>query len=165
MTRPSCPVSTGEPQVVWDKNMGKRKTDEWSRLLVETMAQGLGVLDRYGSLVYINGALCRTLQYEENELLGHPVTDFVAEANHSTLRERLVGSGCDDQTTIDVVWVAKPGQLVFTFASCQRIHRNGDVLGNLLVVTNITRRKQAEDALRVSESKYRMLMENAPIGI
>lgn len=145
--------------------MRKRKTDEWSRLLVETMPQGLGVLDRYGSLVYVNAALCRTLQYEENELLGHPVTDFVVEADHSTLRERLAGPGCNDHSTIDVAWVAKPGQLVFTFASCQWIYRNGDVLGNLLVVTNITRRKEAEDALRVSESKYRMLMESAPIGI
>ena len=54
-----------------------KQSEERYRILVDSMNEGLGVLDDSGSIVYINDKFARMLGRERQELLGQSILDFV----------------------------------------------------------------------------------------
>ena len=57
--------------------------------IVETMSEGLIVLDSNGVVVYVNNRFCEMLGYSKNEILGRPAAVFLDEENQTILREQL----------------------------------------------------------------------------
>jgi two-component system CheB/CheR fusion protein len=59
----------------------------------------------------------------------------------------------------------RDGSLVDASVSISPIYDEGRVAGTMVTITDITRRKQAEAALRESESQLRLAMEAAQMGM
>jgi len=53
------------------------------RTLVETMSEGLAVMDADGVMTYVNPYFCELLGLRESEVLGHPPTEFIAYAEEA----------------------------------------------------------------------------------
>lgn len=59
------------------------------RRLVETMNEGLGIIDRDGVLTYVNEKVGQILGYSREEMMGRPVTDFLDDANRKIFEQQV----------------------------------------------------------------------------
>ncbi len=59
----------------------------------------------------------------------------------------------------------KPNGKILLYRSTPVRGENGQVQGNVLLVRDITASKKAEEALKASEEKMRMVIESSPVGI
>ncbi|MBW2565982.1 MAG: PAS domain S-box protein [Deltaproteobacteria bacterium] len=139
-----------------------RESEKKYRRLVETMNDGLGIMDKKGMLAYINKRGRKMLGYSRDEMIGRPITDFVDDANRKTFEEQVAVRRKGEPGAYEIVWTGKDGRKLFTIVSAQAITDDeGRFEGSFGVFTDITERKQAEEALRDSEEKWRSLTENS----
>jgi diguanylate cyclase (GGDEF)-like protein/PAS domain S-box-containing protein len=145
-----------------------RQSEERSRRLVETMRAGLSAADENGVLTYVNDQLCQMLGYKMGELLGRPVTQFLTEESRKFQEETFIKrkKKFPDTTPYEITWLTKDRQKVYTITSpTPRFGADGRFIGSFAISTDITKRREMEEALRESEERFRMLADNAPFGI
>ncbi len=137
------------------------------RGLVETAAAGVATSDVNGRLTLVNDALCRMLGYSREELLGTPITRFVhPEDLPEMLRKyREVIAGTASDTLLEFRAVRKDGGIVWFYTCPKPVIADGRFTGFVAIITDITRRRQAENALRASEERLRGILENASDAI
>lgn len=105
-----------------------------------------------GSIRRVNEAVCRTLGYDSEELLGEPMTTILGSSDGD---EAASGT-----RNVEVDYVTKSGQLVPMLVSCSAVfHDDGSVNGMVVIAQDISERKAVEEALRASEARLRLLME------
>ncbi len=140
---------------------------ELFRLLVETMNEGLGVRNAEGEIIYVNEPFCRLLGHRREEILGRQVEDFTQGESRDLLQEEFESRRQVLSSTYELELRRKDGQLMSTIISAMALHdeKDGQFLGSFAVITDITRRRQAEEELRRSEERFRLIFEQGPIGI
>ena len=135
-----------------------RQSEKRYRMLVETMNDGLGVQDEHGLWVYVNDRLCEMLGYSRDEMIGRPVTDFLSETDQMVYKEQVARRRRGERESYELSWLKKDGKKIITLVSPKPIlDERGQFKGSFAVVTGITERKQAEDALKESEKQLRAL--------
>jgi len=135
-----------------------RQSEKRYRLLIETMNDGLGVQDERGAWRYVNDRLCEMLGYSRDEMMGRPITDFLSEHDQMIYRSQMTLRRRGERGLYEMSWLDKNGQPVPTLVSPKAIFdEQGQFKGSFAVVTGITERKQAEEALKESEKRLRLL--------
>ena len=135
-----------------------RESEEQHRMLVETMNDGLGVQDQNGIWTYVNNRFCEMLGYSREEMIGRPLADFLNQTDLDTYRRQMTGRMKGERGFYEMSWLRKDGQVIFTLVSSQPIFdEQGQFKGSFGIMTGITERKRAEEALRRSEKQLRHL--------
>ena len=135
-----------------------RESEERHRMLVETMNDGLGVQDENGVWTYVNDRFCEMLGYSKNEMIGRPLTDFLNQTDLDTYKRQRGGRIKGETGFYEMSWLRKNGQVIITLVSSKPIFDDqGQFRGSFGVLTGITERKRAEEALRESEKQLRHL--------
>ncbi len=135
-----------------------RKSEERYRTLVEGMGEGLGMSDANQVLTYVNNRICEMLGYSREEMVGHPATDFVEETHRALLEEQKTLRSRGENPSYEAVWIGKDGRRVTTIVSPRPLYGpDGRFEGSFGIVSDITERKRAEEALRESERQLRSL--------
>lgn len=135
-----------------------RQSEKRYRMLVDTLNEGLGVQDENGLWVYVNERLCEMLGYSRDEMIGRSLTSFLSEADQKVYREQVARRRGGEVETYELSWFKKDRQPISTLVSPKPIFdERGQFKGSFAVVTDITARKQAEEALRESERQLRDL--------
>jgi len=98
------------------------------------------------------------LGYSRDEMMGRPLTDFLSETNQMIYRSQMTLRRRGERELYEMSWLNKHGQLIPTLVSPAAIFdEQGQFKGSFAVVTGITERKQAEEALKESEKQLRHL--------
>ena len=139
-----------------------RTSEAQHRKLVESMREGFGVLNERNEVTYINKRFCELMGYLPEEMIGRPVAEFVDQDNLRILQEQGVRRRKGEKGSYEVAWTRKDGNPVYSLLSPEPVFDAlGTYKGSFAVITDISERKQMEEALRKSEEKYRLLVENA----
>jgi PAS domain S-box-containing protein len=126
-----------------------KENEKKYRLLVKHMNDGFGLLNDKGIITYVNRQLCEMLGYSEDELLGTPITSLFDDENKKILRKQLAARKKGDKGRYEIKHTRKDGSTITTIMSPQPIiDTKGRYGGSFAVITDITQRKRAEDALR-----------------
>lgn len=138
-----------------------RSSEERYRTLIESMNDGLGVVDDKGTITFVNESMCRMLGYTQEEALGRPALEFVDRAERDLFLAELAKRKEGVQHPYELRWRRKDGSTVLTIVSPRALYDSeGNYTGSFGIVTDITHLKEAEEALRRSEEKYRIVADN-----
>ncbi len=140
-----------------------RRNEEKYRTILEDIEEGYFEVDLAGNLTFINDAGCRHLGYTREELIGMNNRQYVDEKNAKKVFEafnQIYRTG-EPGRVFDYELIRKDGtkRQVEVSASLRK-DSSAKPIGFRGVTRDITERKQAEEALRQSEERYRTILEN-----
>gem|GEM_PF-686412 len=143
-----------------------QESEEKFRDILENANDLIQSISPQGEFIYVNRAWKETLGYEDAEISGLALDDVVHKESLKTFRTAVmkVASG-ESSDWIECAFITKYGLKVALEGSLSCKFVDGLAVHIRGIFHNITKRKTAEERLRQSESRYRMLFENSPVGI
>lgn len=137
--------------------------------IIETVKDGVYILDDDLRFSFVNDALCETFGRSREELLGTPAIEFFVHDDERALademRERVV-NGDTDIGSIEGEVATPDGEIVYLEARYRPYPEpDGEYRGSVGVIRDITERKEREQELRAARQFNEELVENAPFGM
>jgi PAS domain S-box-containing protein len=124
-------------------------------LVVEKMRDGMIVLDAQGNIVDINPAVQRVLGLSASQAIGQEAKDlFNAWPSLVERYENML------EAEDEIVLGEGESQIWYELRMSPLVDNLDRPLGRVVTVRNITEKKRTEEALRLSEEKYRTIYEN-----
>ena len=124
-------------------------------------------IDVSGRVLAVNDRWLETLGYSREEVLGRPLTDFLA-ANHREAYAAMLPQFYSEGrvTEIPYAMLAKDGRTIdVLLSSVGEYDEQGHFVRSLAAVEDITKRREAEQALAASDTLFRMAFESANEGL
>jgi len=142
-----------------------RDSEERYRILVEN-ANEIILVAQDGNVQYVNPKIVELMGYSEDEMKSRPFTDFIHPDDRKTVLERHQRRlrGEDVPNIYSFRSISKDGNIKWMQANSNLI-KWGRRSATLSFLTDVTERKEAEDALQESEKRYRLLIETADAAI
>jgi len=146
--------------------MERRGTMEnlrFQSMLLNQIGDLITATDLEGRITYVNAAACRLLKRSPEELLGQSVEICGEDPERGATQRGIIEKTlADGEWRGEVVNRASDGTEVVLDCRTWLIRDDqGNPIGMCGISTDITEQKEAEEALRRSETKYRELVENA----
>ncbi|UCC53559.1 MAG: PAS domain S-box protein, partial [Anaerolineaceae bacterium] len=138
-----------------------REQNEFVLTLVNTMGQGLIVLDEDARLEYVNPAFGRMVQSDPEDLIGKTPYDLTHTADHPILGKAWERHKTGKVESFEARMQGADGKEVYALAIGTPRFRDGHFAGTIGVITDLTERRLIEDALRASEAKTRLILDTA----
>ena len=134
------------------------------RQLVEHAGDVAYTADLYGFFTYMSPSVYRLTGYTESELMGKRYVELVAPGWRDQIQkfysDQIVNRR--PETTLEFPILKRSGAERWIEQKTILVLDKGNLQGLQSTVRDITERKQAEDALQISQSNWRALVENIP---
>jgi PAS domain S-box-containing protein len=114
-----------------------------------------------GNFIEVNNVGIERLGYTREEFLNMTPTDIVAEDEQSQIPKNVLNFSESDRIEFNIIHKAKDGRKIPVEVSNHLFELAGKTVA-LAISRDITARKLAEEALLLSENKYRTLFEENP---
>jgi len=136
------------------------------RLLVETMRDGLVILDAEDRIAFVNDAFCRMVGYTPEELLGRTPFDLHAQDTEQVFEEHLARRREGIEEPYEVHLDRKDGRRIWVRIAPRSLRdAEGRYEGAFAVITDITALKEAEAALQARQKYLDAIIRNSHDGI
>ncbi len=144
-----------------------RRSEENFRHSLDDSPMGVRIVTVEGETIYANRAILDIYGYDSMEdLKTTPVEKRYTPESHADflIRREKRQQGVDVPSEYTINIIRKDGEIRHLQVFRKEILWDGERQFQVLY-NDITDRKRVEDALRESEESYRLIFENAPIGI
>ncbi len=151
-------------RATWELQLFGRLKEATQRFkaVIEASPLAIVALDRDGRVSMWNPAASDVFGWTEEEVIDQPYPIIPEDRQHEveTVKERIIngsGSGFESRR------LRKDGSLIdVSVSTAPLMDATGNVSGGISILADISERKQAQEALRRSEERYRTLFENNP---
>ncbi len=136
-----------------------------NRLLLENMKEGLFRIDHEGILTFVNDSLCQMLGYTREELIGKYVHSIHEKEDKEVIEGRVSRRREGFSDTYELNYIAKNGNIIPALVSAKPVfNSSGKFEGAVVVITDISKMKQAEHERKLIEAQLRQSDKMASIG-
>ncbi len=122
---------------------------------------GYQSLNQDASILQVNQTWLDNLGYSRHEVLLKPFTDFVHPLSREKFQNhfmKFMDTGVGQELELDLI--RKDNSIIIVSISGKIVHDEDGQIKTHCIFKNITKQKEAEDALIESEEKHRLLAEN-----
>ncbi|MFL7794184.1 MAG: PAS domain S-box protein, partial [Anaerolineae bacterium] len=133
--------------------------------IVQSLEEGILLEDVAGQITFVNRKAAELLEYAPEELIGRHWADIVAPGHQADIEASGTSPTEGIVIRYETALLARDGRLIPAIVSARWLYEEARLAGVLSAFTDISARRQAEEALRESEEKYRTLFESSPESI
>lgn len=146
-----------------------RASDAGNEAAMQVLANALPDLmshvDREWRYRFVNDAYLGWFGADRDQIIGKTIRDVIGEPAFEERRPLLQRALAGEAVEVEILAPHRDGTSRLTRTRYEpRRGPNGEIDGIYILVTDLTRRKQAEDALRLSDSRLRLALEAAGLG-
>lgn len=143
-----------------------RKSEERFRSLIEKARDLITVMDMDGTIRYESPSSERVLGYMPEELIGKNVLEYIHPDDLPKAAAALTPEAATPEIApfMELRFRHKDGSWRVLEAIGRDLREHPEVAGIVVNSRDITERKRVEEALRLSEEKYRTVLENIQAG-
>jgi diguanylate cyclase (GGDEF)-like protein/PAS domain S-box-containing protein len=134
------------------------------RAVFEHCTDAMLLTELDGRIMSANEAACHLFGYTTAELLARNVSQLL-DSSDPELAPALARRAASGEMTAELRFVRSSGESFDARVASKLFNENGGQTMASMIVHDISDRKHAEALLRESEQRFRLLYENAPIGI
>jgi len=150
---------------VTERVLMERKLKETTKkleMLFETAMEGIAVVDTNENITFANKAFSDMLGYREEELAGINLRKLLDEKGFKEIRRQTEDRKKGKTTRYELVLYCKDGEPRNVQVSASPLwNDDGTFAGSIGIVLDVTERKRTEEALRISEERFRKIFESA----
>jgi PAS domain S-box-containing protein len=147
---------------VWGITLGEalRESEKRFKVLAAATFEGIAITEA-GRFIDANEQLLAMLGYSREELIGMSVADVTATTDRERVMRHIQGGR---ESLIEAGGMRKDGTRIVIEAHGRTLQYHNRKV-RITAVRDITQRKRAEQALRESRARYRMLLDQAPDAV
>ena len=133
---------------------------------VNSLKSAVTITDMEKNIVYVNPAHRNTFGYESNELIGNPSSILFSLNDPSGISDKIYDAIVAVGWEGERISLRKDGEVFPSYEKISLVKdQQGNPLGIVSIIDEITERKRLEQALKESEERYRTLVETASTAI
>ena len=159
-------------EMVKERTAELRASEEKSRLLLESVGEGIFGVDLDGKVAFINPAASRMLGYGPEELIGneihekihHSYADGSAYPKSECPMYLTRADGTDHHIADEVLW-RKDGSSFPVEYTSMPIKKDDQIVGAVVAFMDITERKRTEEVIREKEAQLSTAVNSMVGGI
>jgi PAS domain S-box-containing protein len=133
----------------------ENKIERQYRQLIEQAAEGIFIILPQGNFILVNSKTCEMLGYTEQELLRLNILDTYLPEMRSEGKKRLAGLRAGVHLQFERPMLRKNGSM-FMIEATTAVLEDGTIQS---IIRDITERKHSDEAVKLSEARYRSLVE------
>jgi len=143
-----------------------RESEEKYRMLIESIDEGVGIVDREENFIYANSALEKIFNVDNEGLVGTSLKQFLSPENLELLLQKTYERRGKIGGTYEIEIILSGGaKKLIVITAAPRLGKNGEYLGTFATFRDITELRIARKELIESEKKYRELFEANADGL
>jgi len=151
-----------ERNIIEDK---LKKSEERYRIMVEKTQSGIFLINPYNKLNYVNQQMADMLGYKVNEMINRSIFDFMDKEGEKALNDHLKKIDNGIGNIYELKFKNRSGSQLWALTSTNPIYKgNGEYLGSVSIITDISARKGVEktimEAMIEKDNNFRMIIAN-----
>jgi PAS domain S-box-containing protein len=140
-----------------------RESEEQYRRLVENMQEVVYAVDPSGEVTYASPSVEALLGLEPADMIGRRIAEFFPPEDLSGMQEGFQSVLAGQRQSNVYRLTAPSGDVRWVQTSSRPVFDGSRVVGVHGLLVDITERRRAEEALRTSEERWRLLVKSAPV--
>ena len=134
-----------------------RESEEKYRNFIEAANEGVWIFNSVSETTYVNDKMAEMLGYSREEMVGSFIWDYADEEDKGFFQVKLANRKLGIDEVYELKLMRKEGTYVWLLVSAKAFFdKDGKFAGSLGMFTDITERKQVEEALLESEANRKV---------